>query len=96
MPNCPKSKPCAWALQPVLEGHGITRAETRRGDLRIPFPKDFAGRLSGRRCQKLRRRAKYLLADLDSGETLVIHLGMSGRMSVYAQGRTREARQLCL
>jgi formamidopyrimidine-DNA glycosylase len=66
--------------------------ELRRGDLRAPFPKDFAKRLTGRRVRRLRRRAKYLLAELDGGETLVIHLGMSGRMSVYTDGRGRAGR----
>jgi len=61
--------------------------------LRLPFPKDFAKRLKGRRVIKLWRRAKYLLADLDNGETLVIHLGMSGHMSVYAEGRARKVGQ---
>ena len=80
----------------MLEGQTITDAQTRRGDLRIPFPRDFAARLKGRKVMRLRRRAKYILADLDSGETLVIHLGMSGRMSVYAEGKQRKHRQLCL
>ena len=56
----------------------------------MPFPKDFAKRLTGRQVKRLRRRAKYLLAELDRGETLVIHLGMSGRMSVYAEGSERK------
>jgi formamidopyrimidine-DNA glycosylase len=74
-------------LLPALEGHKFVRVELRRGDLRVPFPKDFAKRLTGRRVRRLWRRAKYLLADLDRGETLVIHLGMSGRMSLSADGR---------
>lgn len=74
---------------PVLEGHVLTDVVTRRGDLRMPFPKDFAARTKGRKVTALRRRAKYILADLDSGESLVIHLGMSGRMSVYAEGKQR-------
>jgi len=60
--------------------------ETRRGDLRAPFPEDFENRLTGRRVLKLWRRAKYIMADLESGETLVIHLGMSGRIAVYRKG----------
>ena len=60
--------------------------ETRRSDLRIPFPEDFENRLTGRLVQRLWRRAKYIMADLDGGETLVIHLGMSGRMAVYSKG----------
>jgi formamidopyrimidine-DNA glycosylase len=80
-------------LRPVLEKHRITHAETRRGDLRVPFPKDFAKRLQGRRVNRLWRRAKYLLAELDNGETWVTHLGMSGHMSVYAEGRARKVGQ---
>jgi formamidopyrimidine-DNA glycosylase len=53
-----------------------------RPDLRRPFPPDMAARLTGARVLALRRRAKYLLADLDRGETLLVHLGMSGRMLV--------------
>jgi formamidopyrimidine-DNA glycosylase len=90
MPELPEVETVRRGLQPALEGHVITRAQTRRGDLRIPFPRDFVRRLEGRRVTHLRRRAKYILADLDSGETLVIHLGMSGRMSVYSENRPRK------
>ena len=89
MPELPEVETVRLGLLPVLEGHVLTDVETRRGDLRIPFPRDFVARTKGRKVKKLRRRAKYLLADLDSGETLVIHLGMSGRISVYAQGKQR-------
>ncbi|HVP86248.1 MAG TPA: bifunctional DNA-formamidopyrimidine glycosylase/DNA-(apurinic or apyrimidinic site) lyase, partial [Rhizomicrobium sp.] len=65
----------------------FTHVVTRRADLRRPFPKDFAKRLTGRKVTRLWRRAKYLLADLDDGQTLVVHLGMSGRMAVYADGQ---------
>jgi len=65
-----------------MEGARIERVETRRADLRVPFPADFATRLTGRRVTALRRRAKYLLADLESGETLLMHLGMSGSFRV--------------
>jgi formamidopyrimidine-DNA glycosylase len=90
MPELPEVETVRAGLRPVLEGRRFTHVETRRGDLRVPFPKDFAKRLIGRRVKKLWRRAKYLLADLDNGETLVVHLGMSGRMSVYAEGRARK------
>ena len=90
MPELPEVETVRLGLQPVLEGFRLTDVETRRGDLRIPFPKDFVGRTKGRKVKTLRRRAKYILADLDSGETLVIHLGMSGRMSVYAEGHQRK------
>src|SRR5262252_9342692 len=82
MPELPEVETVRMGLRPVLEGCTIVHAETRRGDLRIPFPKDFARRLTGRYVQRLTRRAKYLLAELDDGQTLVMHLGMSGRMSV--------------
>ena len=86
MPELPEVETVRLGIAPALEGRTITHAETRRGDLRRPFPRDFAARLKGRKVKALRRRAKYILADLDSGETLVIHLGMSGRMSVQAPG----------
>jgi len=90
MPELPEVETVRLGLEPVLNGHRITQVETRRGDLRAPFPRNFAKRLSGRRVKKLWRRAKYLLADLDNGESFVIHLGMSGRMSVYSEGRARK------
>jgi len=89
MPELPEVETVRMGLAPALEGRRFTKVETRRGDLRAPFPKNFAKRLAGRRVLRLRRRAKYLLADLDNGETLVIHLGMTGRMAVYAEGRAR-------
>ncbi len=89
MPELPEVETVRLGLLPVMEGHTLTQVETRRGDLRVPFPRDFAARMRGRKVKKLWRRAKYLLADLDSGETLVIHLGMSGRMSVFAEGKAR-------
>jgi formamidopyrimidine-DNA glycosylase len=89
MPELPEVETVRLGLAPAMEGHVLTDVETRRGNLRIPFPPDFVGRTKGRTVKSLRRRAKYLLADLDSGETLVIHLGMSGRMSVYAEGKQR-------
>jgi len=90
MPELPEVETVRMGLEPVLDGHTFTKVVTRRGDLRRPFPPDFAKRLTGRMVKRLWRRAKYLLADLDHGETLVVHLGMSGRMAVYAEGRGRE------
>ena len=89
MPELPEVETVRLGLLPVLEGFCLTEVVTRRGDLRVPFPKDFANRIRGRKVKALRRRAKYILADLDNGETLVIHLGMSGRMSVYTEGKQR-------
>ena len=87
MPELPEVETVRLGLQPVLEGHVIIDARIRRRDLRVPFPPHFAERLKGRRVVGLTRRAKYILAALDSGETLVIHLGMSGRLRVYAHGK---------
>jgi formamidopyrimidine-DNA glycosylase len=93
VPELPEVETVRLGLQPVLEGRRFTHVETRRADLRTPFPHEFARRLTGRRVLRLRRRAKYILADLDNGETLVIHLGMSGRMSVYVHGKDRKLGQ---
>ncbi|HEX4158723.1 MAG TPA: bifunctional DNA-formamidopyrimidine glycosylase/DNA-(apurinic or apyrimidinic site) lyase [Rhizomicrobium sp.] len=89
MPELPEVETVRLGLAPVLEHHRFTKVITRRGDLRVPFPPHFAERLTGRAVTTLGRRAKYLLAELDGGETLVIHLGMSGRLSVYAEGHER-------
>src|SRR3569623_2723873 len=90
MPELPEVETVRLGLAPAMEGHVLTDVETRRGNLRIPFPHDFVARPKGRKVKTQRRRAKYLLADLDSGETLVLHLGKSGRMSVYAEGKQRK------
>ncbi|MBC7163939.1 MAG: bifunctional DNA-formamidopyrimidine glycosylase/DNA-(apurinic or apyrimidinic site) lyase [Roseovarius sp.] len=82
MPELPEVETVRRGLAPVMEGQVIARAGVNRPDLRRPFPPDMAARLTGARVLALRRRAKYLLADLDRGETLLVHLGMSGRMLV--------------
>ena len=82
MPELPEVETVRRGLEPTLVGARIARAELRRPDLRFPFPKDFAGRLKGRTVRALGRRAKYLVADLSSGEALIMHLGMSGRFLV--------------
>jgi formamidopyrimidine-DNA glycosylase len=89
MPELPEVETVRRGLAPALEHHRFTKVVARRGDLRVPFPERFAERLTGSYVQRLRRRAKYLLADLEGGETLVIHLGMSGRLSVHARGGGR-------
>ena len=86
MPELPEVETIRRGLVPVLTGRRLVRAEVRRADLRVAFPENFAVRLAGRQVQVLRRRAKYLLADLDGGETLVVHMGMSGRFTVHACG----------
>lgn len=82
MPELPEVETVRRGLAPAMEGQVIARAELRRGDLRWPFPSDMAARLTGARVVQLRRRSKYILADLDRGESLIIHLGMSGRMVI--------------
>jgi formamidopyrimidine-DNA glycosylase len=93
MPELPEVETVRMGLTPVMEGHRFTKVETRRGDLRVPFPPHFASRLSGRKIIRLARRAKYILVELDKDETLVIHLGMSGRMSVYVEGKSHKIGQ---
>ena len=74
-----------------MEGARFTRVVLNREGLRRPFPPDFAGRLKGRTVRALRRRGKYLLADLSSGETLLMHLGMSGSFRVDLDAGARRA-----
>jgi formamidopyrimidine-DNA glycosylase len=82
MPELPEVETVRRGLVPVLEGATIERVERRRPDLRFPFPRGFAKRLTGRRVTALRRRAKYLLAELDGGTVLLMHLGMSGSFRI--------------
>ena len=82
MPELPEVETVRRGLLPVLEGRRIERAEVRRPDLRWPFPRRMAERLTGARVMGIGRRSKYLLVELDTGETLLVHLGMSGRMLV--------------
>ncbi|WP_299203460.1 bifunctional DNA-formamidopyrimidine glycosylase/DNA-(apurinic or apyrimidinic site) lyase [uncultured Tateyamaria sp.] len=82
MPELPEVETVRRGLAPTMEGAVIAQADVNRPDLRWPFPAGMAERLSGQQVLGLRRRSKYILADLGSGETLLIHLGMSGRMLV--------------
>ena len=82
MPELPEVETVRRGLQPVMEGAQILEAEARRADLRFPFQKDFAARLQGQTVTGLGRRAKYLMADLGSGDVLLMHLGMSGSFRV--------------
>ncbi|MEI6798542.1 MAG: bifunctional DNA-formamidopyrimidine glycosylase/DNA-(apurinic or apyrimidinic site) lyase [Pseudomonadota bacterium] len=82
MPELPEVETVRRGLLPVMEGQKIDQAQVNRPDLRFVLPKDMAARLTGVVVQALRRRSKYILADLSSGETLLIHLGMSGRMLI--------------
>ena len=82
MPELPEVETVRRGLAPVLEGQRIAAVEVRRPDLRWPLPERLAERLTGQTVTALRRRSKYLLADLSSGETLIVHLGMSGRLTI--------------
>src|SRR6201993_2484314 len=82
MPELPEVETVRRGLQPVMEGAKIVHAEARRKDLRFPFQKDFSARLNGQTIIGLGRRAKYLMADLASGDVLLMHLGMSGSFRV--------------
>ena len=82
MPELPEVETVRRGLQPVMEGQRIARVETRRDGLRFPFQKDFVSRLEGRVVAGLGRRAKYLMADMDSGDVLLMHLSMSGSFRV--------------
>lgn len=82
MPELPEVETVMRGLEPVMTGQRITHAAVNRPDLRWPFPSNMAARLTGARIDRLWRRSKYILADLDRGESLLIHLGMSGRMLI--------------
>lgn len=82
MPELPEVETVRRGLEPAMAGARFEKVELRRAGLRFPFPDNFASRLAGRRVEALGRRAKYLLADLDDGAALIMHLGMSGSFRV--------------
>ena len=82
MPELPEVETVRRGLLPAMEGVRIVGADVNRPDLRWPLPTNLAERLTGTTVDRLRRRSKYILADLSSGETLILHLGMSGRILV--------------
>ncbi len=82
MPELPEVETVRRGLTPTMEGALLVRAELRRPDLRFPFPADFATLVSGKRIVSLGRRAKYLLIDLEGGDVIIAHLGMSGSFRV--------------
>lgn len=82
MPELPEVETVRRGLESVMVGHRMVRVEQRRPDLRFPFPERFAERLAGRRIERLTRRAKYLVAEIEGGEALIMHLGMSGRFTI--------------
>jgi formamidopyrimidine-DNA glycosylase len=87
MPELPEVETVRRGLAPVMEGARFVDVVAHRGDLRWPLPKDFTARLRGQTVTGLGRRAKYLLADLSSGEVLLMHLGMSGSFRVEHGGK---------
>jgi formamidopyrimidine-DNA glycosylase len=88
MPELPEVETVMRGLESVLTGQRIVKVRLARGDLRFPFPPDFAKRVEGRTVLRLKRRAKYILAFLEGGEVMILHLGMSGRFTVIdAKGR---------
>ncbi len=79
MPELPEVETIRSSLEPLVVGRTVTTVEVRRGDLRRPLASDFASSLEGRSIRRARRRAKYLLLDLDDGMSWMLHMGMSGR-----------------
>lgn len=92
MPELPEVETVRRGLDPAMTGRKILKAANTRPDLRFPLPEHFADRVSGTRVERLDRRSKYLLARLSSGETLLMHLGMSGRFTITdAQAKNEKA-----
>ncbi len=83
MPELPEVETVRRGLEPALLGRQVTAVRLNRPDLRFPFPAGLADTVSGKRILALRRRAKYILIELDSGHTLLAHLGMTGRFTVW-------------
>jgi formamidopyrimidine-DNA glycosylase len=84
MPELPEVETVRRGLQPVMEGARIVEVETRRPDLRFPFPEKFTERLTGKTITALGRRAKYLTMHVEDGPTLICHLGMTGSFRIEA------------
>jgi len=82
MPELPEVETVRRGLAPAMVGAAFAAVETRRPDLRFALPDGFAKRLTGARVDALSRRGKYLIAALSTGESLIMHLGMSGRFSI--------------
>ena len=89
MPELPEVETVRRGLAPVMDGVRIARLTQRRADLRFPFPERFAERLEGRRVIGVGRRAKYLVTEIEGGDTLVMHLGMSGRFAIQTPAAAR-------
>jgi len=89
MPELPEVETVMRGLAPHLEGRRIARVQLNRKDLRVPFPRGFAKALEGARVERLRRRAKYMLWHMETGKTAIVHLGMSGKFTIYEKGEER-------
>ena len=87
MPELPEVETIRRGLEGILRDRRFAHVEQRRKDLRFPLPERFAARLTGRRIERLERRAKYILMHLDNGEVLLVHLGMTGRFRVAVDAR---------
>ena len=92
MPELPEVERVRLALAPALKGARFARVTLHRADLRQPFPPRFAQRLRGHTVAALKRRGKYLIATLSSGEILLMHLGMSGSFRIESTAATRRTR----
>ena len=88
MPELPEVETVCRGLAPVMENNRFVRVEQRRGNLRIAFPENFVARLKNRTITALWRRAKYIVAELDNGEILLMHLGMSGSFNIEEAPKT--------
>lgn len=88
MPELPEVENVRRSLERVLCGQTLVRVDVRRPDLRFPFPKNFASRLTGRSVTGVARRAKYLWLLLDNGDVLIVHLGMTGRFILGEVGES--------
>lgn len=82
MPELPEVETVRRGLSPAMEGQRIDRLEVNRPNLRFPFPEQFQARIEGATITRMGRRAKFLVCDLDTHESLIMHLGMSGRFTV--------------
>jgi len=94
MPELPEVETVRRGLAPVMEGYGFIRVQLNRPDLRFPFGDDFIARVQGQKLERLSRRAKFMIADLTSGDRLFLHLGMSGRFTIdrdFAPGQFTHA-----
>ena len=91
MPELPEVETVRRGLAPAMEGAAFKKVEVRDRRLRWPIAKDFEKRLTGKTVEGLGRRAKYLLADLSSGDVLIMHLGMSGSFRVGKDAKASPA-----